>query len=118
MTFEIRTRFTFSYLFEKGGSFKAEFTGRGDCTDVFIRTRRSGEPQLILPCYGDRIFGLAADDEMAFTFPFAQAERIVKGLEGTHAGGIRYPIPIYQRFTAEYPASYQELERRWKAGEG
>jgi uncharacterized protein (DUF169 family) len=104
-------------LFEKGGAFKTEFTGRGDCADIVIRTRQSGEPQLILPCYGDRIFGLAADDEMAFAFPFAQAERIVKGLEGTHAGGIRYPIPLYQRFTAEFPATYQELERRWKAGE-
>jgi uncharacterized protein (DUF169 family) len=104
-------------LFEKGGAFRTEFTGRGDCADIVIRTRQSGEPQLILPCYGDRIFGLAADDEMAFTFPFAQAEKIVKGLEGTHAGGIRYPIPLYQRFTAEFPATYQELERRWKAGE-
>ena len=105
-------------LYEKGGSFKTEFTGRGDCADIIIRTRQSKEPQLILPCYGDRIFGLAADDEMAFTFPFAQAEAIVKGLEGTHAGGIRYPIPLYQRFTAQYPASYQELERRWKEGGG
>jgi uncharacterized protein (DUF169 family) len=103
-------------LYERGGSFKTEFTGRGDCADIVIRTRQTKEPQLILPCYGDRIFGLAADDEMAFTFPFAQAEQIVKGLEGTHAGGIRYPVPIYQRFTAEYPASYQELERRWKEG--
>ena len=102
-------------LFEKGGAFKAELTGRGDCADIAIRTRQSSEPQLILPCYGDRIFGLAADDEMAFTFPFAQAERIVKGLEGTHAGGIRYPIPHYQRFTADFPATYQELERRWRA---
>ena len=105
-------------LFEKGGAFKTEFTGRGDCTDIVIRTRRTQEPQLILPCYGDRIFGLAADDEMAFSFPFAQAERIVKGLEGTHAGGIRYPIPLYQRFTAEYPANYQELEKRWRQGGG
>ncbi len=105
-------------LYEKGGAFKTEFTGRGDCADIVIRTRQSREPQLILPCYGDRIFGLASDDEMAFTFPFAQAERIVKGLEGTHAGGIRYPIPIYQRFTAEFPATYQELERRWRQGGG
>jgi uncharacterized protein (DUF169 family) len=103
-------------LFEKGGAFKTEFTGRGDCADIIIRTRQTKEPQLILPCYGDRIFGLAADDEMAFAFPFTHSERLVKGLEGTHAGGIRYPIPLYQRFTADFPASYQELERRWKAG--
>ena len=105
-------------LYERGGSFKAEFTGRGDCTDIVIRTRQTKEPQLILPCYGDRIFGLAGDDEMAFTFPFAQAEKIVAGLEGTAKGGIRYPIPTFAlRARAEMPASYVELERRWKAGE-
>ncbi len=104
-------------LWEKGGAFKAEFTGRGDCADIAIRTRRTNEPQLILPCYGDRIFGLAADDEMAFTFPFSWTDRIVAGLEGTHQGGIRYPIPVYQRFTAGYPATYQELDRRWREGE-
>ena len=92
---------------------RSEFSGRGDCTDIVIRTHRAGEPQLILPCYGDRIFGMAADDEMAFTFPFAMAQQVVRGLEGTHAGGVRYPVPVYLRFQAEYPKSYQELERRW-----
>jgi uncharacterized protein (DUF169 family) len=105
-------------LFEKGGALKSEFSGRGDCADIAIRTRQSQEPQLILPCYGDRIFGLAADDEMAFTFPFGQADRIVAGLEGTSRGGIRYPIPTFAlRARAEMPASYVELERRWRAGE-
>ncbi len=100
-------------LFEKGGALRAETTGRGDCTEIVIRARRSGEPQFILPCYGDRIFGMTADDEMAFTFPFATAEKIVKGLEGTHAGGVRYPVPVYLRYQAEFPKSYQELERLW-----
>ena len=103
-------------LYEKGGSLKAESTGRGDCTEIVIRSRRSNEPQLILPCYGDRIFGMAADDEMAFTFPFAMAEAVVKGLEGTHAGGVRYPVPVYLRYQAEFPRSYQELEKLWSEG--
>ena len=50
----------------------------------------------------DRIFGMTADEEMAFTFPFGMGEKIVDGLEKTHAGGVRYPIPIYLRFQAEY----------------
>jgi uncharacterized protein (DUF169 family) len=105
-------------LWEKGGSFHTEFTGRGDCADIAIRTLQAKEPQLILPCYGDRIFGLAGDDEMAFTFPFGQAERIVAGLEGTSKGGVRYPIPSFAlRARAEMPASYVELERRWREGE-
>jgi uncharacterized protein (DUF169 family) len=103
-------------LYEKGGAMRAESTGRGDCADIVIRSRRSGEPQLVLPCYGDRIFGMTADDEMAFTFPFAMAEKVVKGLEGTHAGGVRYPIPVYLRYQAEFPKSYQELEKLWSEG--
>ncbi|HET8540880.1 MAG TPA: DUF169 domain-containing protein [Anaeromyxobacter sp.] len=103
-------------LFEKGGALRAESTGRADCADIVIRTRRTGEPQLVLPCYGDRIFGMTADDEMAFTFPFQAAEGIVKGLEGTHAGGVRYPIPVYLRWQGEFPKSYQELERLWSQG--
>ena len=103
-------------LYEKGGSLKAESTGRGDCTEIVIRSARTKEPQVILPCYGDRIFGMTADDEMAFTFPFTMADAVVKGLEGTHAGGVRYPIPVYLRYQAEFPKSYQELERLWSEG--
>lgn len=101
-------------LHKRGGSLTSEFSGRGDCTDIVIRGKQTGEPQVILPCYGDRIFGMTADDEMAFTFPFGMGEEVVQGLEKTHAGGVRYPIPIYLRFQAEYPKSYQELESLWR----
>jgi uncharacterized protein (DUF169 family) len=105
-------------LFEKGGALRSEFSGRGDCADIVIRTGQTGEPQVILPCYGDRIFGMTGDDEMAFTFPFAMREQVVRGLEGTHAGGVRYPVPIFLRYQADFPASYQELERMWEAERG
>jgi len=101
-------------LYKKGGSLKSDFSGRGDCTDIVIKGKKTGEPQVILPCYGDRIFGMTADDEMAFTFPFEMGGEIVEGLEKTHAGGVRYPIPIYLRYQAEYPKSYQELEALWQ----
>jgi uncharacterized protein (DUF169 family) len=104
-------------LFEKGGELHSACSGRADCSDIVIRSAKSGQPQLVLPCYGDRLFGMAADDEMAFTFPFARRDEVVKGLEGTHAGGIRYPIPVHLRFQAEFPKSYQELEKLWREGE-
>jgi uncharacterized protein (DUF169 family) len=103
-------------LYEKGGELRSACSGRADCSDIVIRSAKSKEPQVILPCYGDRLFGMAADDEMAFTFPFSMREQVVKGLEGTHAGGIRYPVPVYLRFQAEFPKSYQELERQWQEG--
>lgn len=103
-------------LFEKGGAVRSESTGRGDCAEIVIRSHRTREPQFILPCHGDRIFGMTADDEMAFTFPFAMSDGIVKGLEGTHAGGVRYPIPVFLRYQPEFPKSYQELEKLWSEG--
>ena len=39
---------------------------------------------------------------------------MVKGLEGTHAGGVRYPVPIFLRYQADFPKSYQELEKLWE----
>ncbi len=101
-------------LYEKGGSLKSEFSGRGDCADIIIRGRQSREPQVILPCYGDRIFAQTGDDEMAFTFPFEMGEQVVKGLDGTHAGGVRYPIPSFLRYQPEFPKSYQELDAIWE----
>jgi len=100
-------------LYKRGGSLKSDFSGRGDCADIVIKGKKTGEPQVILPCYGDRIFGMTGDDEMAFTFPFAMGAEVVEGLEKTHAGGIRYPVPIFLRYQAEFPKSYQELEKLW-----
>jgi uncharacterized protein (DUF169 family) len=101
-------------LCKRGGSIVSDFSGRGDCADIVIKGKKSAEPQVILPCYGDRIFGMTGDDEMAFTFPFDRADEIVEGLEKTHAGGVRYPIPVYLRYQAEFPKSYQELEKIWE----
>jgi uncharacterized protein (DUF169 family) len=102
-------------LWEKGGALKSEFSGRGDCTDLIIKGHRTREPQLVLPCAGDRIFGMAADDEMAFTFPFAMAAKVVEGLERTHQGGIRYPVTQFLRWQAEFPKPYVELRKAWDA---
>lgn len=104
-------------LYRTGGALTGEFSGRGDCSDIVIRTHQSGRPQVILPCYGDRIFGMTGDDEMAFTFPFALADEVVRGLEGTHQGGVRYPIPVHLRFQADFPESYQKLEKIWEKAE-
>jgi uncharacterized protein (DUF169 family) len=104
-------------LFERGGVLHSVFNARADCAEIVTRTRLTGEPQVILPCYGDRVFGQTQDHELAFTLPWSWAERFQRGLEGTHAGGVRYPIPRYLRYQAEFPATYQRLEALWE-GEG
>lgn len=105
-------------LWDQGGSLISVSTGRVDCAEIIIRTLLSGQPQYILPCSGDRIFGLTEDDEMIFAMPYAEAERVVRGLEGTHRGGIRYPVPKFMRFVPQYPEQYEKLREELLKGEG
>lgn len=100
-------------LWKTGGSITTTTSARADCADIVIRTAREGKPQVILPCYGDRVFGQTQDHEMAFTMSWAQVGNLVEGLEGTHKGGIRYPIPHYLRYQAEFPATYRKLQELW-----
>jgi uncharacterized protein (DUF169 family) len=100
-------------LWESGGYIHSRFSGRTDCADEVIETMKTGKPQVILPCYGDRIFAQTQDHEMAFSFPWSFAQILVEGLDGTHKGGVRYPIPNYLRYSGSFPPSYEELRKYW-----
>jgi len=102
-------------LWKRGGAITSTFTGRIDCSDEVIRTMLTGDYQVILPCYGDRVFAHTEDWEMAFSLPGSKMDELVEGLQGTHKGGIRYPIPAFLRYTPQYPQHYYELERIWAA---
>ncbi len=104
-------------LYNGGGVMSAQTAGRVDCADLVIGAMKSGECQYVLPCYGDRIFGGTSDDEMAFSLPRSMMQQLIDGLEGTHKGGIRYPIPTFLRFTGEFPENYRRLADFWQKPE-
>lgn len=100
-----------AWLWKRGGTLKSEFRGRIDCADLAIAPFLSGEPQMIVPCTGDRIFGQVQDHEVAFSFPFAVMEEILEGLEATHRAGTRYPVTNWLSYTGGFPPSYDEYRR-------
>jgi uncharacterized protein (DUF169 family) len=100
-------------LFLEGGQLVSHHAARIDCAELVIRTLQTGQPQVVLPCYGDRVFGQTGDDEMAFAWPHARSSEIVAGLEGTHRGGVRYPVPSFLRYTGEFPEKYRQLADLW-----
>lgn len=102
-------RLVHASLYKRGGRIASTCGGRLDCAEIVIQTLTSNEPKVILPCNGDRVFGMAQDNEMAFAFPWSYAQEIVEGLEGTHKGGTRYPITVAMRETVTMPKSYQDL---------
>ena len=111
-------RLTQAALWKRGGKLTSSFGGRIDCSEIVVTTMRTGEPQVILPCSGDRIFGQTQDPEMAFTIPWSRMEEIVEGLQGTHAGGIRYPITQFMEYEAKLPPKYMEANRVWDVQHG
>jgi uroporphyrinogen decarboxylase len=43
---------------------------------------------------------------------------VIEGLEGTHRGGIRYPITQFMEYEAKLPPRYMEVNRLWDAERG
>ena len=102
-------RLVHASLYKRGGRVVSTSGGRLDCAEIVIQTLTTNEPKVILPCNGDRVFGMAQDNEIAFAFPWAYAHEIIEGLEGTHKGGTRYPITVAMRDTVTMPKTYQDL---------
>jgi uncharacterized protein (DUF169 family) len=100
-----------AWLWKRGGTLKTEFRGRIDCADLAIAPVLSGEPQMVVPCSGDRIFGQVQDHEIAFGFPFPVMDEILEGLDATHTAGTRYPVTNWLNYTGEFPPSYDEYRR-------
>jgi MtaA/CmuA family methyltransferase len=111
-------RLTQAALWKGGGRLASSFQGRIVCADIVVTTMQTGQPQVILPCSGDRIFGQTQDHEMAFAVPWARMPEILEGLEGTHRGGIRYPITQFMEYEAKLPPKYMEVNRLWDAERG
>lgn len=107
-------RLLIAALYKKGGKLTSSFGGRVDCSEIIVTTKETEKCQVILPCNGDRVFGLVQDHEMAFTIPAALTDDMVEGLEGTHRGGIRYPIPYFMNFEGIFPPKYQKLSELFK----
>ncbi len=105
-------------LWKGGGRLASSFEGRAVCADIIVTTMKTGEPQVILPCSGDRIFGQTQDHEMAFSIPWAKIDEIIEGLRGTHQGGIRYPITQFMEYEAKLPSRYMEVNKLWDAEKG
>jgi dephospho-CoA kinase len=66
--------------------------GESSCSDAIVRCYQTGKPSLSIPCYGERRYGHAQDDEMVMAVPAAMMEKVLNGLEALYRRGVRYPI--------------------------
>jgi uncharacterized protein (DUF169 family) len=77
---------------EKYERFEFSFIGEGACADSLAQCYVSGKPAVAIPCYGERIFGQVADDEIVIALPPTYMERAISGLKKLASIGLKYPI--------------------------
>jgi len=92
---------------------KMEFTccGESACSDSIGRCYVTGKPAVSIPCFGERRFGHAQDDELMVALPPSSIETLITGLKALDKMGIRYPI-AYAGTQVDlmpgFPPSYQD----------
>jgi len=86
--------------------------GETSCSDAIAQCYLSGKPALAIPCYGERRFGHAQDDELVIALPPQTVKKVERNLQELYGRGIRYPIPFsgaLQSLLTSMPAGYQKL---------
>ncbi len=87
--------------------------GESSCSDAIARCYLEGKPSVSIPCYGERRYGHAQDDEMVMALPAGLMAKALRGLEVLYRRGVRYPISfsgVEGDITATLPVSYTRLE--------
>jgi uncharacterized protein (DUF169 family) len=98
---------------ETGVSVRSVSSGRaGTCTEGVLQTFKTGQPKVVLPGNGDRVWAMVQDDEMAFAIPSNLLDSFISGLEATHHTGVRYPIPVDVRHEPTFPGQLRDAASR------
>ncbi|MCG6879355.1 MAG: dephospho-CoA kinase [Deltaproteobacteria bacterium] len=89
--------------------------GESSCSDAIARCYLNGKPQLSIPCYGERRYGHAQDDELVMALPASYMEKALRGLEILYRRGVRYPISFAGaegNLDSALPVAYTSLEEK------
>jgi dephospho-CoA kinase len=87
--------------------------GESSCSDAIARCYLTGKPSLTIPCYGERRYGHAQDEDLVMALPAGMMEKALGGMEALYRRGIRYPISFAgaeRDLTTAFPMSYSGLD--------
>jgi dephospho-CoA kinase len=88
--------------------------GESSCSDAIARCYLTRKPSLAIPCYGERRYGHAQDEDLLMALPKESMEKALRGLEALYRRGIRYPISYAgaeRDLTTSYPVAYGALNQ-------
>lgn len=88
--------------------------GESSCSDAIARSLLTGKPALTIPCYGERRYGHAQDEDLVMAVPPGKMAKALRGLEALYRRGIRYPISYggtEQDLSTAFPPAYHSLQQ-------
>ncbi|MBT3226738.1 MAG: dephospho-CoA kinase [Deltaproteobacteria bacterium] len=88
--------------------------GESSCSDAIARCYLTGKPSMTIPCYGERRYGHAQDEDLVMALPAEKMEKALAGLEVLYRRGIRYPISYAgaeSDLSSAYPGSYGQMSQ-------
>jgi len=103
-----------SLQFEKYEVMQFFCVGESSCSDAIARCYLTGKVSLTIPCYGERRYGHAQDDELVMALPPGMLDKALKGMESLYRRGIRYPISYAgaeANIARAFPGSYEDRNR-------
>jgi dephospho-CoA kinase len=88
--------------------------GESSCSDAVTRCYLTAKPAVTIPCYGERRYGHARDEDLVMAIPCEMMEKALDGLENLYRRGVRYPIAYAGAgvdLSDAYPDTYKELKQ-------
>ena len=88
--------------------------GESSCSDAIARCYLDNKPSVAIPCYGERRYGHAQDEDLVMAIPIGMLEKASRNLEALYKRGIRYPISyagVEQDLSAAFPGAYGGNDR-------
>ena len=86
------TRLVCGLQWEKYEKLEFSCCGESACSDSIGKCYATGKPGVGIPCFGERRFGHAQDDELMIALPPQSTDTLITGLRALDKVGIRYPI--------------------------
>lgn len=87
--------------------------GESSCSDAIVRCYQTERPCVGIPCYGERRYGHAQDDEMVMALPASMVAKALSGMEALYRRGVRYPISFAGAEAdplEQFPVPYKSLD--------
>ena len=97
--------------FENYERVQSSCVGESSCSDSIVQCYLTGKPSIGIPCFGERRYGHAQDDEMVIAVSGPDVKKVSKNLAELSKRGIRYPISYLGTQTnalAGMPESYAD----------